>query len=331
MTFVVRSPRTVVNFPDLSRFMDFALANARLPLTANPDFLAATFCSLPFTLIDAYSCGLLSKSPNFFACLVIQDFCPIDKSRKFQSRGISPFALSLDPTLGDFLAMKTNTAVESTLPNEDTRDASSDQTAPGPQSPAPVAPDEGPANRDGTPGQLPLTGIPSPEPEPDPDYTGGPDDAPYGLKADGTPAKKRGRPRKDEAAQAESDKQRARLRSVTPSTHKPPREAPVKVTALAVVNYQALGETAASIWFNVPTMVLGEDWLPDEKTGEPQAIAGAFRDYFRATNVKDIPPGFALTMALTIYALKRAQKPTVAQKLQGLGGWLKNKVSKLRR
>lgn len=148
--------------------------------------------------------------------------------------------------------------------------------------------------------------------------------APYGLKADGTPAAKRGP--KPKSAGNEGDKQRARLRSVSPGKGAPQKPVPMAAEALAVVNYQAMGEMVAGVWFNAGQMLLGEEWAPDVKGGEHLAVAGAFRDYFKAQQIKDLPPGFALVAVLGIYTLKRANRPTIREKLQGVGAWLKQNL-----
>lgn len=163
-------------------------------------------------------------------------------------------------------------------------------------------------------------------PEDDPEVSQ--DAAPYGLRADGTPAKKRGR--KPKSTQDEADKQRARLRSVSAGKGLPQKvQTPEVNPALAVVNYQALGETAANLFFNIGTMALGEGWQPDNQ-GEALAVAGAFRDYFKSQQIKDIPPGLALTLVITSYSLSHAQKPTVKSRLQKVGAWFKEKAKSVR-
>lgn len=157
-------------------------------------------------------------------------------------------------------------------------------------------------------------------------------DAPYGFKADGTPRKSNQGRRASESVSDERDKQRARLRSVTPSTAKMQVKAPsANVTALAVVNYQAMGESVASMWFAGGTMLLGDEWEPDKSEGEHLAVAGAFRDYFKSTNMRDLPPGFALCFILGVYTMKRVSKPKTSGKLKLFGAWVRSKFPKRNR
>lgn len=152
-------------------------------------------------------------------------------------------------------------------------------------------------------------------------------DAPYGLRKDGTPAKKRG----PKAAPGVTDTraaQRDKLRSVTPSKARAKPVDQVQSPTMAVVNYQAMGQAVASMFFSVGTLAFGNDWQPDEQEGEHLAVAGAFRDYFRATNMRDLPPGFALCFVLGVYTLKRAAKPTMSSKLKLFGAWVKSKMPK---
>jgi hypothetical protein len=152
--------------------------------------------------------------------------------------------------------------------------------------------------------------------------------APYGFRADGvTPKAKPGRPPKDVAAAQAREQQRARLRSVTPGQGKPQKQTPIAVTPLAVVNYEAMGQAVASMWFNGGEMLLGPEWAPNTQEGEHTAVAGAFATYFKAVQMKDLPPGIALCFVLGIYTLKRATKPTVKSKLELFGAWVKSKMA----
>ncbi len=222
------------------------------------------------------------------------------------------------------------------------------------QTPENPAPEDNTPEENGTPPSEPNPPTPPQEGEPEgqaapeesPEEVGTPDapqeenagagdgvshdDAPYGLKADGTPAKKRGRPAKDAAAADEKDKQRARLRSVGPGKKVPQKLQAITPEPLAVVNYQAMGDLCANLFFNVGSMVLGEDWAPEDQ-GEALAVSAGFRDYCKAQQVKDIPPGFALTLILVGYTAKRVAKPTVKTRLQLFGAWVKDKVKGFRK
>lgn len=154
-------------------------------------------------------------------------------------------------------------------------------------------------------------------------------DAPYGRRVDGTPAMKRGP--KPRGASDEKDKQRARLRSVSQPAPKAAKVTAPNVSPVAIVNYQAMGESAASIFFGVGTLAFGDDWQPDTANGEHLVVAAGFRDYFKAKEWKDLPPGFALCFILGTYAIKRASKPTMRSKLQGAAAWVKAKAANLKR
>jgi hypothetical protein len=150
-------------------------------------------------------------------------------------------------------------------------------------------------------------------------------EAPFGRRVDGTPAKKRGR--RPASVSDESDKQRQKLRSVTGSTPRA-KPAPPQLGApvLAVVNYQAMGQTVADLWFNAGTVILGDEWKPNIQEGEHLAVAGAFTSYFRSVQMRDLPPLFALCFVLGTYTLKRAAQPTIRTKLQRAGLWFKENL-----
>lgn len=161
---------------------------------------------------------------------------------------------------------------------------------------------------------------PAPEPAPPPDDGTDPE-APYGRKADGTPRAKPGRKKAaDEAA--------ARLESVTPAPPRVTKAVPIAAPApiAASVDYKALGETAATLWFNVPQPLLGEEWGPNE--GEPRLIADAFSRYFKSTGVSDIPPGMALALVLTSYTMARLTKPTIKDRFVMGFKWLMSRVKR---
>jgi hypothetical protein len=98
-------------------------------------------------------------------------------------------------------------------------------------------------------------------------------------------------------------------------------------TKIVPVDHQALGEQAANLWFGVGGLIFGQDWAPDEKAGEPAMVAGAFRDYFRSKGVVEIPASWGLWLVLGSYTAARITRPTVRQRIGGIGTWLKQKVA----
>jgi hypothetical protein len=69
--------------------------------------------------------------------------------------------------------------------------------------------------------------------------------------------------------------------------------------------------------------IFGPDWAPEQN--EPEEIAGAFAAYFEAQQMTDLPPGWALAIALGGYALKRVNKPTVKERAFSAWVWIKGK------
>lgn len=141
-----------------------------------------------------------------------------------------------------------------------------------------------------------------------PEFTLEPEEAP--------PVKRgRGRPKKDSVD---------RLNSVTQA---PPR-AVLKTQPIAQipVDYEAMANVAANLWFNTGELVLGEDWRPEPH--EPVAIRNSFKDYFESEKVTKIPPAWGLAMVLFAYTAQRVTKPTIKTRIFGAYQWLKNKTLK---
>jgi hypothetical protein len=115
----------------------------------------------------------------------------------------------------------------------------------------------------------------------------------------------------------------ARLNGVTPA---PPKPAPIptpQIVAQKIVDYETLGQTAANLWFNVGHLALGDDWIPAQN--EVMPVKNAFRDYFKTTNITEIPPAWNLALVLGGYTLARLQKPTVKSRFNLALAWVKTK------
>lgn len=201
----------------------------------------------------------------------------------------------------------------------------------GGEKPAPE--DQTAQSTDPSPASAPVpVGAPAPEPPapaPEPqDAPEGDPEAPYGRKADGTPRAKPGRKSATAQTDEEGAVRRAKLESVTPAPPRTPK-AP-SMAPIVPVDYKALGQVAANLWFNVGQLPFGPEWAPDIAEGEHEIVAGAFRDYFKAKNVTQIDPTVGLVIVLGGYALKRAARPTIKEKISAGWTWLKSKMPKKR-
>lgn len=85
-------------------------------------------------------------------------------------------------------------------------------------------------------------------------------------------------------------------------------------------------QLATGMWCNVGTMIFGSDWMPDSPA-ERGAVQGAFEDYFEATGITDLPPGWALAVTLGGYAATRFVRPTPSQRIASMIGWVRGRYA----
>jgi hypothetical protein len=145
------------------------------------------------------------------------------------------------------------------------------------------------------------------------------EEAPWGYKADGTPRKRPGRPRKDG-----DNSMHDRLESVTQAPPRRPKEKPIETASVIAHDYEAAARVAANAWFSVGTLLLGDDWAPDTAANEHLHVKTAFKDYFVEAQVGKIPPSAALLLVLVSYAAIRAPKPTIRQRITQVVTWIKS-------
>lgn len=97
------------------------------------------------------------------------------------------------------------------------------------------------------------------------------------------------------------------------------------------------GGAAAQMLITAGMLLGGEEWKPvkDEKAGidEQAILAGAFGEYFKTKEVKDVPPGVALTFALMLYIAPRFAMPQTQAKVSTLKArivqwWVNRKLRK---
>jgi len=86
-----------------------------------------------------------------------------------------------------------------------------------------------------------------------------------------------------------------------------------KADADAKAAARAAGQLAADMFIGSATMMLGSEWAPIGGSGQQEPIQfdehsnmrRAFADYFEARGINDFPPGIALSIAITSYAMPR--------------------------
>lgn len=86
------------------------------------------------------------------------------------------------------------------------------------------------------------------------------------------------------------------------------------------------GKYAAELMFTVGQLIGGDEWVPliDEKVGlnERAGLTDAFGAYFEAQGWDDIPPGYALTIALVGYVSPRLFMPKTKSRLTRIKEWV---------
>lgn len=86
------------------------------------------------------------------------------------------------------------------------------------------------------------------------------------------------------------------------------------------------GTGAANLLLMVGVGLGGDEWQPrkDDKIGldEKAMLESAFGDYFVANEYADLPPGWALTAAIGMYALPRFGMPKTQTRLQRVKSWI---------
>ena len=89
------------------------------------------------------------------------------------------------------------------------------------------------------------------------------------------------------------------------------------------------GQSAASLTFLLGIMVFKEDGKPTQD--EINQVTYAYQTYFRAKNIRDLPPGVILATALITYAGPRMMKPKTSKKIAGAWEKIKKRYSKNKR
>ncbi len=97
----------------------------------------------------------------------------------------------------------------------------------------------------------------------------------------------------------------------------------------AELNFNATGAACASIMFTLGQAFGGREWAPrvDKDLDENAMLTSAFTDYARAKDMRDIPPGVALSFAIIAYVGPRFTMPETKSRLQKGREWLYGKIA----
>jgi hypothetical protein len=139
------------------------------------------------------------------------------------------------------------------------------------------------------------------------------------LKADGTPAKKRGR--------KPGGTNRPKV-SASAGYALPPKDAPIgenaplmgglgTETAPGQMSPEIAGRWSANLLFNAGALFFGADIAAPSKD-EKAAIPQAFKDYYELKGTPNIPPEIALIMAVGVYIAPRIMHEKMAEKRGGI-------------
>ncbi len=99
--------------------------------------------------------------------------------------------------------------------------------------------------------------------------------------------------------------------------------------AAAEAEILVTGQSAASLTFLLGIMAFKEDGKPTQD--EINQVTYAYQTYFRAKNIRDLPPGIVLATALITYAAPRLMKPKTSKKIAGVWEKIKKRYAKKNR
>lgn len=93
------------------------------------------------------------------------------------------------------------------------------------------------------------------------------------------------------------------------------------------VQARAAGVACAHTLFVVGRAIGGDEWSPrdDGDHSETKLMETAFGDYFVATGRTEFPPGLALTLAVSAYALPRFTMPQTKSRMTRAKQWIAGK------
>jgi hypothetical protein len=91
-------------------------------------------------------------------------------------------------------------------------------------------------------------------------------------------------------------------------------------------SYNACGSSTAEIFFVLGQAIGGPEWSPTND--ERQYMTGAWTEYYKAKEVKDLPPGLIVATAMVSYALPRFSRPITRSRFGKMKHWFKMRLSR---
>lgn len=133
------------------------------------------------------------------------------------------------------------------------------------------------------------------------------DPAQHAVNPDGTPRFK---------VDGEFALKRGRKNGATTAIAKPGKKGPIQISSTDKTKLVGAGKAATNLLINGCVLTLGDEWVAQKD--EAEYICASFVDYFEAKGMTDIPPGFALCIALLAYAVPRVTMPKTQEKISTL-------------
>lgn len=96
------------------------------------------------------------------------------------------------------------------------------------------------------------------------------------------------------------------------------------------VNYRQLAEVTFDLTTNTAAVLIGPEWRAENQT-EREMVVVPLEAYYRAQEMKDIPPGVVLAFACAGYGAARLRHSNTRNKLQMAWLWIKSKMPGKRR
>lgn len=119
-------------------------------------------------------------------------------------------------------------------------------------------------------------------------------------------------------------KKRAYRRRQPDSMSHVPNIADLEAANIAV-DYKLMSEATFDLSVGVLSNSLGPEWQP-KTPEERQSVCTALETYFKFKQVKDLPPGLALTIVVVAYSAPRLKEPSTSSKLRLAWTWIKVKI-----